>query len=96
VSIAGVPGPAFVYRLHGDGTSSVEVVGLGGEPAAGQWRLNPDGTLSLLSWCPADPEFGIDEPQLDEDRRYVAALAGGRLVAWNGDGGSVLLFSPRE
>ena len=44
--------------------------------------------------CPPMPELGIDEPQRDEDRRLLAALPGGRLVAWNGDGSSALLLSP--
>lgn len=86
--------PAFVYRLRPDGGATLEMAGQ--PPSAGEWRLNPDGTFSLLMWCPADPEFGMPEPQLDEDRRHLAALPHGRLVAWNGDGSSVLLLSPRQ
>jgi hypothetical protein len=91
-----LPGPTFVYRLGGDGNSVVEVVGQSGTLSAGEWRLNPDATFSLLTWCPPEPEFGIDDPQLDEDRRYVAALADGRVVMWNGDGSLVLLLAPQR
>ena len=91
-----LPGPAFVYRLGGEGDSVVEVVGQSEKPSAGEWRLNPDATFSLLTWCPPDPEFGIDDPQLDEDRRHVAALADGRVVMWNGDGSLVLLLATQS
>lgn len=90
----GEPEPAFVYRLRPDGGAVVEMPGQ--PPSLGEWRLNPDGTFSLLTWCPADPEFGMPEPQLDEDRRHLAALPNGRLVTWNGDGSLVLLLSPRQ
>jgi hypothetical protein len=82
-----------VYRLRPDGTAVVEMAEQ--PPSAGEWRLNLDGTFGLLRWCPPIPEYGITEPQFDEDRRHLAALADGRLVAWNGDGSSVLLLSPR-
>jgi hypothetical protein len=88
--------PTFVYRLGRDGTAAIEVAGQADSASAGEWRLNPDGTFSLLLWCPPMPEFGIDEPQRDEDRRHLAALKDGRIVAWNGDGSSVLLLSPRS
>ncbi len=96
VGLAGpLPVPAFVYRLGGGGDSVVEVVGQSGTPSAGEWRLNPDATFSLLTWCPPQPEYGIDDPQLDEDRRHVAALADGRVVMWNGDGSLVLMLAPQ-
>lgn len=88
--------PMFVYRLDKGGTATVKATDSQDAPSSGEWRLNQDGTFSLLTWCPADPEFGIPEPQLDEDRRHIAALPEGRLVVWNGDGSSVLLLSPRD
>lgn len=96
VGLGPAPTPMFVYHLRGDGTAAIEMAGQAEPPSAAEWRLNADGTFSLLRWCPADPEFGMPEPQLDEDRRHLAALADGRLVMWNGDGSSVLLLSPRD
>jgi hypothetical protein len=97
VSLVGPdPNPAFLYRLDEGGRAALEMIGQPGPPTAGEWRLNPDGTFSLVQWCPHLPELGILEPQLEEDRRHVAALPDGRLVAWNGDGSSVLLLSPRQ
>jgi hypothetical protein len=94
------PKPMFVYHLRADGSSIVETTVGGGTGGThrdtGEWRLNRDGTFSLLTWCPPAPEFGIDEPQLEEDRRHVAALADGRLVMWNGDGSSLLVLSRKR
>jgi hypothetical protein len=88
------PKPMFVYHLHTDGSSVVETTaGDRMHRNTGEWRLNSDGTFSLLTWCPPDPEFGIDKPQLDEERNFVAALADGRLVMWNGDGSLLLVLS---
>jgi hypothetical protein len=88
------PEPRFVYHLRPDGTCVIETTVEGRTlQDTGKWRLNGDGTFSLLTLCPAAPEFGIDQPQLDEDRRHVAALADGRLVMWNGDGSLLLVLS---
>jgi hypothetical protein len=84
----------FVYHLREDGSSVIETTaGRGRHRNTGEWRLNRDGTFSLLTWCPPDPEFGIDKAQLDEERSFVAALADGRLVMWNGDGSLLLVLS---
>ena len=86
--------PMFVYHLRADGSSVIETTAGGGAHRdAGEWRLNRDGTFSLLTSCPPAPEFGIGEPQLDEERSFVAALADGRLVMWNGDGSLLLVLS---
>jgi hypothetical protein len=88
------PKPLFVYHLREDGSSIIETTAGGGTHRnTGEWRLNRDGTFSLLTWCQPDPEFGIDKPQLDEERSFVAALADGRLVMWNGDGSLLLVLS---
>jgi hypothetical protein len=91
------PEPMFVYHLRTDGSSVIETTA-GGKTHqdTGKWRLNDDGMFSLLTWCPPAPEFGIDEPQLDEDRRHVAALTDGRLVMWNGDGSFLLVLCQRS
>ncbi|MGC1276093.1 MAG: hypothetical protein WBC44_20510 [Planctomycetaceae bacterium] len=86
---------ALVYHLRADGSATVEPSDGSWPASSDEWRLNQDGTFSLLTWCPADPDYGIDEPQLDEDRRHLAALADGRLVTWNGDGSSAFLLTPR-
>ncbi len=84
----------FVYHLRADGSSLIETTAGGGTHRdTGEWRLNRDGTFSLLTRCPPAPEFGIDEPQMEEDRRLVAALTDGRLVMWNGDGSLLLVLS---
>ena len=88
--------PLVVYSLAKDGTATIQVVGQPDLTSSDQWRLNSDGTFSILTWCPPNPRFGIIEPQLDEDRRHIAALPTGQLVAWDGDGGSLYLFSPRQ
>jgi hypothetical protein len=91
------PEPAFVYHLRADGSCVIETT-TGGKTHqnTGKWRLNEDGTFSLLLWCAPDPEFGIEEPQLDEDRRHIAALADGRLVMWNGDSSLLVILSGRR
>jgi hypothetical protein len=96
VGLGPAPAPIVVYHLREDGKAAIEVVGQLGPPSAGEWQFNPDGTFSMLTWCPPDPEFGIDESRPDEDRRHLAALPDGRLAMWNGDGSMVLLLSPRR
>jgi hypothetical protein len=91
------PEPRFVYHLRADESCVIET-SAGGKTHqdTGKWRLNGDGTFSLLTRCAPAPEYGINESQLDEDRRHVAALAGGRLVMWNGDGSLLLILSRRR
>jgi hypothetical protein len=96
VGLGPAPAPIFAYHLREDGKAAIERVGQLGPPSTGEWQPNPDGTFSMLTSCPLDPEFGIDESSSDEDRRHVAALPDGRLVIWNGDGSMVLLLSPRR
>jgi hypothetical protein len=96
VGLGPAPTPMFVYHLREDGKATIEVVAQAGLTSVGEWRLNPDGTFSLLTRYPPDPALGIDEPQTEDDRRHVAALPGGRLVMWNGDGSLTLLLSPRR
>jgi hypothetical protein len=87
--------PAFVYHLRDDGTSEVEVAGGGAGPSVGHWSLNPDGTFSLLTWCPPLPEVAIPEWGMEEARFHLAGLPDGRRVVWNDDGSRVLVLSRR-
>src|SRR5688500_6750540 len=72
-------GPTFVYRLSSTGRAVVEMPG---QPPSGndRWRLNADGSFSLLVWCAAMPEYGLPEPTHEEERMHAAVLPGGRFV----------------
>jgi hypothetical protein len=94
-SLGGATQPAFVYHLRPDGTSEVEVAGGEVGPTTGHWSLNPDGTFSLMTWCPPLPEVAIPEWGMEEARFHLAGLADGRRVIWDGDGSLVLVLSPR-
>ena len=63
--------------------------------ANGEWRLHPDGSYGEFCWCAPNPELGILEPTLDEEKYFIAAISDKRMVTWNGDGSWVLLWTPR-
>ena len=96
VGLGPASAPIFVYHLCEDGKAAIEVVGQPGPSSTSKLQLNPDGTFSMLTSCPPDPQFGIDESRPGEDRRHVAALPEGRQVRWNDEGSMVLLLSPRR
>src|SRR5688572_21350626 len=52
------PKQAFVYRLKSDGKAVIEMTG---QPPSteNEWRLNEDGTFSVLVWIAAMPEYGL-------------------------------------
>ena len=89
------PKQAFVYRLTADGKAVVEMTG---QPPSteNQWRLNDDGSFSMLVSVAAMPEYGLPDPTHEEERMHLAALPDGRLVLWNGDGSLVKLLSPLQ
>jgi hypothetical protein len=58
-----------------------------------KWRLNEDGTLSLLRWTPC-PHGIRGEPGHEEQRLFVRALADGQRVLWNGDGSLIKVLQP--
>ncbi len=83
----------FVYRLKPDGSAVIE---MNPEPPSteNKWRLNEDGSFSMLVWVAAMPEYGLPDPCHEEERMHLAALPHGRFVLWNGDGSLVELLSP--
>jgi hypothetical protein len=87
------PKPTLVYRLRSDGGAVIE---RDGEPpsAENQWRLNDDGSFSLLVCTAAMPEHELPEPTHEERRMHAAVLPGQCIVLWNGDGSLVELLSP--
>jgi hypothetical protein len=89
------PKQTFVYRLTSDGKAAVEMAG---QPPSteDEWRLNDDGSFSMLVWVAAMPEYGLPDPTYEEVRMHLAALPDGRLVLWNGDGSLVKLLSPLQ
>jgi hypothetical protein len=89
------PKQALVYRLTSDGKAAVEMTG---QPPSkeDEWRLNDDGSFSMLVWVAAMPEYGLPDPTHEEQRMHLAALPDGRLVLWNGDGSLVKLLSPLQ
>jgi len=95
VGFQGQPKHAFAYRLTSDGRAVIEMTG---EPASteNEWRLNEDGSFSLLVWIAAMPEYGLPDPSHEEQRMHLAALPDGRFVLWNGDSSLVQLLSPLQ
>jgi hypothetical protein len=85
-------GKPIVYRLRPDGQAIIEMEG---QPPStrNEWRLNADGTFSLMVWCDAMPKYGLLEPTLEEGRMHAVALESGSFVLWNGDGSLVILLS---
>jgi hypothetical protein len=61
-----------------------------------EWRVNQDGSFSLIEWCPPMPQYGITEPQLEEIRRHAAVLPDGSVVIWNGDASVVEQWTGRH
>jgi hypothetical protein len=89
------PQPLFVYHLRADGSCVIETT-LGGRTHqdTGKWRLNDDGTFTLLIDCPPDPATpGLEHGAVDESRYFLLALRDGRRVLWNGDGSLLLVLS---
>jgi len=86
----------FAYGFRDDGTATFGSADGSWPAAEGEWRLNADGALSLLEPCAYDAEFGIEDSQLVEERRHLAALDDGRFVMWNGDGSLVIVLSRRS
>jgi hypothetical protein len=61
-----------------------------------EWRLNEDGSFSMLVWIAAMPEYGLPDPSHEEQRMHLAELPDGRFVLWNGDGSRVELLTPMQ
>lgn len=88
----GKHGKPILYRLRADGQAIIEMEAR--PPSTrNEWRLNGDGTFSLMVWCEALPEDGLPLPTLEEIRMHAAALENGKLLLWNGDGSLVMLLS---
>jgi hypothetical protein len=92
------PEPRFVYHLRVDGSCVFETAVVGRTHRdTGKWRLNGDGTLSLLIDCPPDPSTpGLEQGAVDESRYFVLGLPDGRRVLWNGDGSLLFVLAGRR
>lgn len=84
-----------IDQLRADGTYCRKVLDSPIGPSIGEWRLHPDGSYGEFCWCAPNPELGILEPTLDEEKYFIAAISDKRMVTWNGDGSWVLLWTPR-
>jgi hypothetical protein len=84
-------GKQTVYRFRPDGQAVIEMEG---QPPStrNEWRLNADGSFSLMLWYDATPKYGILEAGREELRLHPAILEGGNVVLWNGDGSLVKLL----
>src|SRR5687768_7657785 len=60
--------PSFIYTFRDDGSALVEGPG-GKDRSHGRWRLNKNGSFSLILEIEPDPEYGI-EPGTTEEFRY--------------------------
>jgi hypothetical protein len=92
------PEPRFVYHLGADGGCVIETT-VGGRTHrdTGKWRLNGDGTFTLLIDCPPDPSTpGLEQGAVDESRYFLLGLPDGRRVLWNGDGSLLLVLTARR
>lgn len=78
----------YTYHLHSDGKATVNHSERPPCPED-KWKLNSDGSLSLIYWTPPMPELQIEEPQILEIRMHAAILPNGSIVCWNGDGSIV-------
>ncbi len=89
------PEPAFIYHLRADGTCLVKTISAEKtHENSGNWRLNDDGTFSLLLTCPPDPSIpGLEHGAIDETRLFLLGLPDGRRALWNGDGSLLLVLS---
>jgi hypothetical protein len=90
--------PMFVYQLRQDGSCVIETI-LGGSKHqdTGKWRLNGDGTFTLLAEIPPDPSTpGLEKGAAEENKYFLLALPDGRRVIWNGDGSLVMVLSGRR
>jgi len=89
------PVPLFAYHLEADGSCVIETTtGAGTHRDTGKWRLNEDGTLTLLINCLPDPDtLGLEQGAVDESRYFLLGLRDGRRVLWNGDGSLLLVLS---
>jgi hypothetical protein len=92
------PEPMFVYHLRREGSCVMEMTAGGRTHRdTGNWRLNGDGTFTLLTDCPPDPSTpGLEDGAVDEARYFLLGLPDGRRVLWNGDGSSLLVLSGRR
>lgn len=93
------PEPICVYHLRADGSCLIDTNTAGGgtHRDAGKWRLNDDGTFTLLTDCPPDPSTpGLEQGAVDESRYFLLGLPDGRRVLWNGDGSMLLVLSARR
>jgi hypothetical protein len=92
------PEPMFRYHLSADGSCVIETTA-GGRTLrdTGKWRLNADGTFTLLIDCAPDPSTpGLEHGAVDESRYFLLGLPDGRCVLWNGDGSLFLVLSGRR
>jgi hypothetical protein len=92
------PEPLLVYHLRADGSCIIET-NAGGQAHrdTGRWRLNDDGTLTLLTDCMPDPSTpGLEHGAVDESRYFLLGLSDGRRVLWNGDSSLLLVLSGRR
>jgi len=92
------PERMFVYHLRADGSCDIETtVGDGTHRDTGKWRLNGDGTFTLLIDCPPDPATpGLEHGAVDASRFSLLGLPDGRRVLWTGDGSLLLVLTARR
>jgi hypothetical protein len=88
------PEPMAIYHLHQDGSCLIEItVPDGTHRQNGNWRLNSDGTFTLVTKSTAP---GLEHGVVNQDRYFLLGLSDGRRVLWNGDGSLILLLSSRR
>jgi hypothetical protein len=92
------PQPLSVYHLRADGGCDIETTTGGRKHRdTGRWRLNDDGTFTLLIDCRPDPTTpGVEHGAVDESRYFLLGLPDGRRVLWDGDGSLLLVLSARR
>jgi hypothetical protein len=89
------PEPMAVYHLRPNGSCLIETTIRGRTHRdSGKWRLNGDGTFTLLMDCAPDPSTpGLEQGAVDASRYFILGLPDGRHVLWNGDGSLLLVLS---
>ena len=88
------PKPFCIYEFQKNGKCTIGVVGGAIPPGEGTWRVNPDGTFTILHVVPPDPTVtGLENGAIEEVRQHAMLLSDGRCVLWNGDASVVQVLT---